>query len=234
MTAISVSRALREGALWVLGALALILLAALVSYDPGDPGYTDTGAGAPVANAVGPVGAWVANLFYFLFGKPPFLFPLMLAYAGWTVMRPRRDEPMTRTTLLLRAGGFVLTLATSAAIATLHFSNGHLPGSAGGVLGALLGNGLAHALSFLGATLLLLALWLTGVSLFLGMSWLAVMDAIGRGLLNGIDAARAGIASLRRHREGRRVKQARADFVSQETKKKAQRPPPRIEPVLIG
>src|SRR6185312_10552200 len=93
MTAISVSRALREGALWVLGALALILLAALVSYDPGDPGYTDTGA-------VGPVGAWVANLFYFLFGKPAFLFPLMLAYAGWTVMRPRREEPMTRTTLL--------------------------------------------------------------------------------------------------------------------------------------
>jgi S-DNA-T family DNA segregation ATPase FtsK/SpoIIIE len=129
MTAISMSRALREGALWVLGALALILLAALVTYDPGDPGYTDTGAGGSVSNAIGPVGAWVSNLFYFLFGKPSFLFPLMLAYMGWMVIRPRRDEPLTRTTLLLRGGGFVLTLASSAALATLHFSSGRLPGA---------------------------------------------------------------------------------------------------------
>jgi S-DNA-T family DNA segregation ATPase FtsK/SpoIIIE len=234
MASVSVSRALREGGLWLLGALAVILLAALVTYDPGDPGYTDTGAGGGVTNAIGPVGAWVSNLFYFLFGKPSFLFPLMLAYAGWMLIRPRRDEPMTRTTMLLRTGGFVLTLAASAGLATLHFSSGRLPGTAGGVLGSLLGLNLAHALSFLGATLLLLALWLAGVSLFLGVSWLAIMDGIGRGVLNGFDAIRAGAASLRRHREGRRVKQARAEFVTQETKKKAQRPPPRIEPVILG
>jgi len=234
MTAISMSRALREGALWVLGALALILLAALVTYDPGDPGYTDTGAGGAVTNAIGPVGAWISNLFYFLFGKPSFLFPLMLAYAGWIVIRPRSDEALTRTTLLLRIGGFVLTLASSAALATLHFSSGRLPGSAGGVLGSALGLGLAHALSFLGATVLLLALWLAGVSLFLGVSWLAIMDGIGHGVLNGVDWLRGAAASLRLRREGRRVKQARADFVSQETKKKAQRPALRIEPVLVG
>jgi S-DNA-T family DNA segregation ATPase FtsK/SpoIIIE len=214
--------------------LALILLAALVTYDPGDPGYADTGAGGAVSNAIGPVGAWISNLFYFLFGKPSFLFPLMLAYAGWMLIRPRRDEPMTRTTLLLRTGGFVLTLAASAGLATLHFSSGRLPGTAGGVLGSLLGLSLAHALSFLGATLLLLALWLAGVSLFLGVSWLAIMDGIGRAVLKTFDALRAGAASLRLRREGRRVKQARAEFVTQETKKKAQRPPPRIEPVLTG
>jgi DNA segregation ATPase FtsK/SpoIIIE, S-DNA-T family len=233
MAAISVSRALREGALWVLGALAVILLAALVTYDPHDPAFSSTGDGRTIGNAIGPVGAWVSDVFYFLFGKPSYLFPLMLAYAGWSILRPR-DEPMTRTTLLLRGAGFVLTLATSAALATLHFSAGRLPETAGGVLGAALGGLLADALSFLGATLLLLALWLAGVSLFIGVSWLAIMDATGRFVLNGLDAARAGIAALRLRREGRRVKQARADFVSQETKKKAQRPPPRIEPVLLG
>src|ERR1044072_7835938 len=102
MAAVSLSRALREGGLWLLGALAVILLAALVTYDPGDPGYTDTGAGGAVTNAIGPVGAGVSHLFYFLFGKPSFLFPLMLAYAGWIVIRPRSDEALTRTTLLLR------------------------------------------------------------------------------------------------------------------------------------
>jgi S-DNA-T family DNA segregation ATPase FtsK/SpoIIIE len=234
MALISVSRALREGALWVLGALAIILLVALVSYDPQDPAFSVTGDARNVGNAIGPVGAWVSDLFYFLFGKPAFLFPLMLAYAGWTVMRPRRDEPATRATLLLRCGGFVLTLMTSTALATLHFPSGRLLETAGGVLGAAIGLPLAEALSFLGATLLLLALWLTGVSLFLGVSWLSIMDGIGRLVLGGLDAARAGIAALRLRREGRRVKQARADFVSQETKKKAQRPPPRIEPVLFG
>src|SRR4029453_5840279 len=215
MASVSVSRALREGGLWLLGALPVILLAALVTYDPGDPGYTDTGAGGGVTNAIGPVGAWVSNLFYFLFGKPAFLFPLVRAYAGWRLIRPRRDEPMTRATILLRTGGFVLTLAASAGLATLHFSSGRLPGTAGGVLGSLLGLNLAHALSFLGATLLLLALWLAGVSLFLGVSWLAIMDGIGRAVLKTLDALRTGAASLRLRREGRRVKQARAEFVTQ-------------------
>jgi DNA segregation ATPase FtsK/SpoIIIE-like protein len=80
-----VARSLREGTLWVLGALALILLLALLSYPLGqtrDFGHRRAG---PVGNWIGPVGAWLAGFFLFLFGRPAYLFPVMLAYAGWLV-----------------------------------------------------------------------------------------------------------------------------------------------------
>ena len=87
----AVTRALREGTLFVLGALSLILLIALLSFHLQDAGFADTGgiteSGAPhaVANWIGPVGAWVADFFLFLFGRPAYLFPVMLAYAVWLV-----------------------------------------------------------------------------------------------------------------------------------------------------
>jgi len=66
----AVARSLREGTLWVLAALALILLLALMSYHPDDPTFADTGAPGPVGNWIGPVGAWLAGFFLFLFGRP--------------------------------------------------------------------------------------------------------------------------------------------------------------------
>jgi S-DNA-T family DNA segregation ATPase FtsK/SpoIIIE len=80
-----VARSLREGTLWVLGALALLLLLALLSYHPHDQSFSDTGEPGPVGNWIGPVGAWIAGFFLFLFGRPAYLFPVMLAYAGWLV-----------------------------------------------------------------------------------------------------------------------------------------------------
>ena len=173
---------LREGTLWVLGALALILLLALFSYHAQDPGFADTGEpGQAVSNWIGPVGAWLGGFFLFLFGRPAYLFPVMLAYAGWLVHKERRlPDARSRINTLLRAAGFVLTLTTSCGLATLHWNGSGLPNSAGGVLGELAGQGSAHGLSFLGATLLLLGLWLAGVALFLGVSWFEVMDKLGR------------------------------------------------------
>jgi len=81
----AVARSLREGTLWVLAALALLLLLALVSYHTRDPSFLDTGEPGPVGNWIGPVGAWLAGFFLFLFGRPAYLFPVMLAYTGWLV-----------------------------------------------------------------------------------------------------------------------------------------------------
>ncbi|HSC08532.1 MAG TPA: DNA translocase FtsK 4TM domain-containing protein, partial [Steroidobacteraceae bacterium] len=74
-----VRRALRESALLLFGLAALILSAALLTYDPHDPGFSFTGEPGTVNNAIGPVGAWFADVLLFLFGRPAFLFPLMLA-----------------------------------------------------------------------------------------------------------------------------------------------------------
>ena len=203
-----VVRALRESALLLFGMLALILLTALATYDPHDPGFSFTGEAARVNNAIGPVGAWFADVLLFLFGRAAFLFPIMLALAGWVIYRAHNTPDIkSRSTLTFRGIGFVLTLATSCGLATLHWSGDGLPSTAGGVLGSLVGNGLASALSFLGATLLMLALWLAGVSLFLGVSWFNVMDGLGNGVLRGIDWLRQRIANSREHAQGRERKQ---------------------------
>ncbi|MGH6915055.1 MAG: DNA translocase FtsK 4TM domain-containing protein, partial [Geminicoccales bacterium] len=229
----SIARALREGALWVFGALALILLVALASYDPTDPGFSFVGDTERTQNAIGPAGAWTADLFFLLFGRPSYLFPLMLVYAGWLIYRRREDgEPMTRGMLAFRTAGFVLTLATSAGLATLHFSPAALPNTAGGILGDLVGNGLARVLSFLGATVLLLALWLAGVSLFLGISWFAIIDVIGRTTLRLLGAVRSSVGAAELWVAGRRVKQLRQESVREKKKVAARREPPRIEPVI--
>ena len=127
----AVSRSLREGTLWVLGALALLLLLALLSYHPHDPGFANTGEPGRVSNWIGPVGAWLAGFFLFLFGRPAYLFPVMLAYAGWLVHKDQAlPDTHSRINTLLRALGFVLTLATSCGLASLHWSGLGLPKTA--------------------------------------------------------------------------------------------------------
>jgi S-DNA-T family DNA segregation ATPase FtsK/SpoIIIE len=228
----SVARGLREGALWVFGALALILLVALATYDRADPAFSSTGQPGPVTNLIGPFGAWLSDLFFVLFGAPAFLFPVMLAFAGWTLFQDRRSpEPINRRASTLRGVGFVLALASSCGLATLHFEGGSLPYSAGGQVGTLVGDGLAGPMSPLGATLLLLAVWLGSVALFTGISWLDVMDRIGGGVLAAISWARDRITTARDVKAGREVKQARQEIVREEQKKAAERKPPRIEAI---
>ncbi len=226
----AVSRSLREGTLWILGALALLLLLALLSYHSHDPGFSDTGEAVAVSNWIGPVGAWVASFFLFLFGRPAYLFPVMLAYAGWLVHQEQAlPDARSRINTLLRASGFILTLVTSCGLATLHWSSASLPNSAGGVLGELAGHGSEHGLSFLGATLLLLGLWLAGVALFLGVSWFDIMDKLGAAVLSGVEWLQNWREQRRELATGKERKQARQEVVREEQKKVAGRPPPRIE-----
>jgi S-DNA-T family DNA segregation ATPase FtsK/SpoIIIE len=228
-----VRRALRESALLLFGLAALILCAALVSYDPHDPGFSFSGEPGTVHNAIGPVGAWLADVLLFLFGRPAFLFPVMLAVLGWVIYRAHAvPELKSRATLAFRGIGFLLTLAASCGLATLHWDAGNLPNTAGGVLGALVGENLAAAFSFLGATLLMIGLWLAGVALFLGVSWLTVMDRLGHGTLRGLSWLRKRMSTAREVAEGRERKQARAEIMREEQKKSGSRTPPRIEPVV--
>jgi len=227
-----VTRSLREGTLWVLGAVALVLVLALLSYHAGDPNFFDTGElpSAGVRNWIGPIGARIAGFFLFLFGRPAYLFPLMLAYAGWLVHKEHAlPDVRSRINTLLRASGFVLTVMTSCGLATLHWSGADFPNSAGGVLGELIGRGSADGLGFLGSTLLLLGLWFAGVALFLGLSWFAAMDQLGAWTLRGLDWAQAKLEQRRELASGQQRKQARQGVVREEQKKVASRPPPRID-----
>jgi DNA segregation ATPase FtsK/SpoIIIE, S-DNA-T family len=233
MMGLSVGRAAREGVLWIGFALGLILLWALASYDPADPGFSSTGSGRGISNAAGPAGAWVSSFLYVLFGHAAYLFPVLLAGAGWVALKSRAASGVPAGRVLgVRMGGFAVTLATSCGLLSLHFAGNGLPETAGGIVGQLAGGGLRSILSFLGATLLLLALWLAGVSLFTGVSWLAVMDRVGRFTLATIASTRQAIEELRDRIAGRKAAQARQESVERKKQSVVRKAPPRIEPVI--
>jgi len=230
----SITRALRESAFWLFGVIGLLLFSALLTYDAADPGFSFTGEAGTVNNAIGPVGAWLADLLFMLFGTPSFLFPVMIAIAGWLVFRASAESGTAAPVVAVRTLGFVATLAASAGLATLHFAAPELPSSAGGVLGDMIGHGLASALSFLGATVFLIALWFTGLSLFLHISWFSVMDTTGRWILRVSNRLHILYGDLRTRRATHRLRAARQESVRDKVREVGQRPAPRIEPVFTA
>jgi S-DNA-T family DNA segregation ATPase FtsK/SpoIIIE len=225
----AVYRGLRESGAIALGVAALVLMVALGSFDAHDPGFSYTGAGEAVRNRIGPFGAWIADLLYFLLGRPAWLLPAMLLFAAVRLGRVRgAEEPASGLNLLARALGCVLLLAVSCALAALHWSPGALRQSAGGVIGSALGNALAARLELLGATLVLLAAWMAGVSVTFGVSWLSIMDRIGAWTWRVIDFARARRSAHREVSEGRERKEKRKEAVEVEKK----RAPPRLAPKI--
>ena len=111
-----VVKTLREGALWVFAALAIILWFALFTYDPSDLGFSRTGSSGDISNGVGRFGALLADLLFNLFGRPAYLFTVMVFYFGWMIFREHKiAEDYTRADYSLRFGGFVAALVSSCA-----------------------------------------------------------------------------------------------------------------------
>jgi S-DNA-T family DNA segregation ATPase FtsK/SpoIIIE len=224
---------LREGALWVFGSLALILWVALFTYDPADPGFMQASGSGEVNNAIGRVGALIADLLFNFFGRPAYLFTVMVFYLGWMIFREQKSlEPLTKADYALRISGFLGTLITSCGLATLHFSPLGFRETAGGIIGQIVGGGMESLMKLLGASTFLFFLWIASVSVFLGISWFGVMDRIGKWSLIAWESARAKVGQLRDKAEGRRKQAARQDTVEADKKRTAGRAPPRIEPVM--
>jgi S-DNA-T family DNA segregation ATPase FtsK/SpoIIIE len=227
---LAVSRGLRESGAIALGVLALVICVALLSFDPRDPGFSTTGQGAEIHNRVGPVGAWVANALYFLFGRPAYLLPVMFGVAAWRLTRTRNDKTQaSRLNLAIRVAGFVIVLVASCALADLHWNAGSLPQSAGGVVGSAAGDSLAQGLKLLGATLLLLAAWMAGVAVAFGVSWFTVMDRVGAWTWELVNWARERSFSKRTVQAGRSSKLERQEALQAER----QRTPVRVAPRII-
>nr|VFK68415.1 MAG: DNA translocase FtsK [Candidatus Kentron sp. UNK] len=175
-------KSLREIILIISATIVLYFLLSLVTYHPNDPGWSLSTEVEQVSNSGGPLGAWIADVFLYMFGYPAYLFPLLFGFIGWFLFRligqeNRHDAGI----IIIRASGFLLTLLASCGLATTHFSgNQILPIGSGGVLGEIIGGGLFQTLSPLGGTLALLALFLIGITLLTGLSWLWLMDNTGR------------------------------------------------------
>ena len=190
MVAAQINQRLREAGMLLSFALAGYFLVAMASYDVLDPSWSHSGSNVEISNFGGTAGAWVADLSFYLFGFLAFLIPAMLIYNGVILVKTRDLSAEVRyQMLLIRWSGFVLTLISGCALASLHFSVAPeaMPLDAGGILGQVAGNYFSHGLGFVGATVLHLALFLSGLTLFTGISWLAVVDNLGKYTLLAID-----------------------------------------------
>ncbi|MEN2508651.1 DNA translocase FtsK [Stutzerimonas stutzeri] len=180
---------LKEGALIALGALCAYLWMALLTYDPADPGWTHTSNVQQVQNAAGRAGAWFADVLFMALGYFAFLFPLLLGIKTWQVFRARH-QPWTWNGWLFswRLIGLVFLILSGSALAYIHFQfANNLPASAGGALGESLGQLAEAALNVQGSTLLLLAFFLFGLTVFTDLSWFKVMDLTGKITLDLIE-----------------------------------------------
>ena len=165
-----------------LGALCAYLWMALLTYDPSDPGWTHTSNVEQVQNAAGRAGAWFADVLFMALGYFAFLFPLLLGIKTWQVFRARH-QPWTWNGWLFswRLIGLVFLILSGSALAYIHFQFANsLPASAGGALGESLGQLAEAALNVQGSTLLLLAFFLFGLTVFTDLSWFKVMDLTGK------------------------------------------------------
>ena len=127
------TRGLREGALLILGALAIFLLVSLASYHPADPGWSSSGAVSRINNAGGLIGAWLADVLQYLLGYLAYLFPVMVGYSGWLVYRGRSPTGgIDLHVLAIRWAGFLMTVGAGCGLATLESGNatGGLPAGA--------------------------------------------------------------------------------------------------------
>lgn len=232
-------RLLAEGALigWI--ALCSILLLALLSYSADDPGWSHTGSRAEINNAVGLAGAWVADIFFALFGVMAYLFPALLAVRAIQILRTyiiRAADAFDSVTFTLRVIGFILVMISATSLANIQYAEVHnnYPFGVGGILGNKIGDATMVMFSYVGSTLILLALFLFGLTVFVDISWIALIDRLGLVTMDLYDRARSKLTALKLAREekskSREAVLERQAKVETETKMQKLRVPPTIQP----
>ena len=226
---------LREGAFIGVTAVCLYLLMALVSYSIRDPGWSATGSGAPISNLGGPTGAWLADVFFSLVGYAAYLFPLMLAYRAIVLLLQRNDEKsFDWTTFGIRALGLVLVMVAGTALAAMNDTGiSGLPQGNGGILGQAISSGFTVAFSEVGSRLILLAIFLFGMTIFTDLSWLTLSETIGAWSIATFTLTRERLSALfsefRDSRQREKAVEARKLVITEHVEKGKKRQPPKIK-----
>jgi len=182
---------LKEGLMILFLAIGLYLFLAVSSYSPRDPGWSRTGEGMVIANTVGRTGAWISDVLLLLFGYLAYLFPLLLVYRAVILFRTRKEtRPWSWELFALRGTGVILTLLGAATLATMHFAT-ELANSAGGLLGNSLADVSLTSFGLTGSTLIFLTMFILGITLATGLSWLALVDGTGRYCLLALETIKS-------------------------------------------
>ncbi|MBQ0725440.1 MAG: DNA translocase FtsK 4TM domain-containing protein [Cycloclasticus sp.] len=230
-----VIKLLRESAFLVLLAISAFLLGSLISYNVEDPGWTHSGMGSVVSNITGVVGAWIADFMLSIIGLMAFTFPFMLLSSAWKFLTEARTaQSDTATHQIIRWTSFFVFLTAGSGLLDMHYYQTWLtiPGSPGGIVGLELSNFLRQLFAFQGTTLILLIAFLVGITLSTGLSWLGLMDKIGRYSVQIFIRLRNYIDDSRERKASDAAKKKRGDTFEKQTKKFSAKPKARIEPII--
>jgi len=216
--------------------LAVYLMTCLLTYVSTDPGPFNSFASNEVHNMGRLLGAWLANFFLFLTGYLAYSLPLVLIYVGWLVYRGA-ELPAGETGALdwlAHLTGLILFVLSATGLLHLHALPpvGAMPAGGGGVIGLQIATPLLQFSGALGSSLFLLAMVLIGLTLFAGISWFRVMDAIGRYTLAALNWLAATVANMRDWFAGRRAKAKREEVRKIDSVRQKNKPKPRIEPQM--
>ncbi|MFL9590404.1 DNA translocase FtsK 4TM domain-containing protein [Aeromonas schubertii] len=165
---------------------AAFLMLALISYNPADPGWSQTAWEGEVHNLAGTTGAWAADITMFTFGAFAYLVPFLVVLLGWSLLwKPKRLLDVDYLTLGVRIIGFILTVLGMSAIASMNFNDLH-NFSAGGTVGDVIVGAVIPLFGRVGANLMLICFVATGITLFTGMSWLTIVERIGAAAIGSV------------------------------------------------
>jgi S-DNA-T family DNA segregation ATPase FtsK/SpoIIIE len=221
---------------WIV--LCVILLLALLTYSANDASWGHATTSGQVANAVGPVGANTADMFLRFFGAISYLFPVLLALRALQILRThflRESDEFDSVTFILRLIVFALVMISATSLANIQFADmAHsYPEGPGGILGKSIGDASMAAFSYTGSTLILMALFLFGLTVFADISWIQLIDRIGSSAIDLSHRFSSYMAERKRNKEELRQSQEalseRQVKVEAVAKSKKQRLPPTIK-----
>ncbi|MCN3744201.1 DNA translocase FtsK [Escherichia coli] len=184
LTKLSSGRRLLEALLILIVLFAVWLLAALLSFNPSDPSWSQTAWHEPIHNLGGMPGAWLADTLFFIFGVMAYTIPVIIVGGCWFAWRHQSsDEYIDYFAVSLRIIGVLALILTSCGLAAINADDIWYFAS-GGVIGSLLSTTLQPLLHSSGGTIALLCVWAAGLTLFTGWSWVTIAEKLGGWILN--------------------------------------------------
>ncbi len=184
LTKLSSGRRLLEALLILIALFAVWLMAALLSFNPSDPSWSQTAWHEPIHNLGGALGAWLADTLFFIFGVMAYTIPVIIVGGCWFAWRHQStDDYIDYFAVSLRLIGVLALILTSCGLAAINADDIWYFAS-GGVIGSLLSTTLQPLLHSSGGTIMLLCIWAAGLTLFTGWSWVSIAEKLGGWLLN--------------------------------------------------
>ncbi|HIF7419968.1 TPA: DNA translocase FtsK [Klebsiella pneumoniae] len=184
LTKLSSGRRLLEAMLILCSLFAIWLMAALLSFNPSDPSWSQTAWHEPIHNLGGAPGAWLADTLFFIFGVMAYTIPVIIIGGCWFAWRHQEnDEYIDYFAVSLRLIGALALILTSCGLAAINADDIWYFAS-GGVIGSLLSTTLQPLLHSSGGTIALLCIWVAGLTLFTGWSWVSIAEKLGGGILS--------------------------------------------------